>query len=61
MSTQLATRGMNIPSHDYIQNVYAGSNLVQVIYKIGGAAGETVATLDMTYDGSNNLLTVTKS
>ena len=57
--TTLATRGMNIPAHDYISNTYTGANLTQVEYRSGGASGRVVATVDMTYDGSNNLLTVT--
>ena len=59
--TSLATRGLNLPSHDYIENTYTGNNLTRTVFKRGGASGETVATLDMTYDGNNNLLTVTRS
>ena len=53
--------GMEIPLHDYIENTYTGSNLTKVEFKRGGASGKVVATLNMTYDGSSNLLTVTKS
>jgi hypothetical protein len=53
--------GLEIPTHDYISNTYTGSNLTTVVFKRGGASGTTVATLTMTYDGSNNLLTVTRS
>lgn len=53
--------GLEIPTHDYIVNTYTGSNLTKVEFKRGGASGKIVATLDMTYDGSNNLLTVTRS
>lgn len=60
--TTLATRGMNIPAHDYIENTYNGSNqLVLITYKRGGASGVTVATQALTYDGSGNVLTVTKT
>lgn len=52
--------GLNIPIHDYVSLGYTGSNLTSVIYKVGGASGETVASLALTYDGSNNLITVTK-
>lgn len=52
--------GLSVPEYDYISLSYAGSNLTQVVYKLGGSGGTTVATLDLTYDGSNNLLTVTK-
>lgn len=62
MATTLATRGMNIPAHDYIENTYNGSNqLILVTYKIGGASGTTVATQALTYDGSGNVATVTKT
>lgn len=54
-------QGLEIPPHDYVSNTYTGSNLTQTVFKRGGASGITVATLTMTYDGSNNLLTVTKS
>lgn len=54
-------QGLEIPTHDYIVNTYTGSNLTQTVFKRGGASGKTVATLTMTYDGSSNLLTVTRS
>jgi len=57
----VARDGLEIPTHDYISNTYTGSNLTQVVFKRGGSGGTTVATLTMTYDGSNNLLTVTRS
>jgi len=54
--------GLEIPTHDYIENTYdASNNLLTAIYKRGGASGRTVATLTLTYDVSNNLLTVTRS
>lgn len=53
--------GLIIPPHDFIDCSYTGSNLTQVVYKTGGSSGTVVATLTLTYDGSNNLLTVTKS
>ncbi len=53
--------GLSIPTHDYISMSYTGSNMTGVVYKRGGAAGATVATLALTYDGSNNLISVTKS
>ena len=56
----VARAGLEIPTHDYIVNTYTGSNLTQTVFKRGGAGGQTVATLTMTYDGSN-LLTVTRS
>ena len=61
-STQpLATmQGLSIPIYDYVDCTYTGSNLTGVVFKEGGSSGQTVATLTLTYDGSNNLLTVTK-
>jgi hypothetical protein len=46
---------------DYAILTWTGVNLTKVIFKVGGASGTVVATIDMTYDGSNNLLTVTKT
>jgi hypothetical protein len=53
--------GLEIPTHDYIANTYTGTNLTQAVFRRGGASGKIVATLTMTYDGSDNLLTVTRS
>ena len=53
--------GLSIPAHDYISLSYTGANLTGAVYKTGGASGATVATLALTYDGSNNLTSVTKS
>jgi len=53
--------GLNVPTHDYISLGWTGSNLTQVVYKKGGSGGTVVATLDLGYDGSDNLITVTKS
>jgi len=47
---------------DYIGLTYdSGNNITQAVYKTGGASGTTISTLTMTYDASNNLLTLTKS
>ena len=53
--------GLEIPAHDYIDLSYTGANLTGVVYKDGGSGGSTVATLTLSYDGSNNLISVTKS
>jgi hypothetical protein len=60
-SPVITMAGLNIPPHDYISNTYVGTNLTQAVYKVGGASGVTVARLTMTYDGSSNLLTVTRA
>lgn len=54
------TQTLNIPIHDYISLSYTGDNLTGVVYKTGGAGGTTVATLTLTYSGSN-LTSVTRS
>ena len=53
--------GLSIPEHDYISLTYTTGNLTGVVYKTGGATGTTVGTLTLAYDGSNNLISVTKS
>jgi hypothetical protein len=47
-------------NYDYIGLTYNTGNLVGVVYKFGGASGETVATLTLAYTGSV-LDTITKS
>jgi hypothetical protein len=61
--------GLDIPQHDYIDIAYFGStnNISTVTYKEGGASGQTVATLTLTYVGGTpgaddaRLDTVTRS
>lgn len=53
--------GLVTASYDYISLSYTSSNLTGVIFKTGGSTGTTVATLTLDYDGSNNLISVTKS
>jgi hypothetical protein len=57
----VSREGLEIPTHDYIANTYTGSDLTQTVFRRGGASGKIVATLTLTYDGSSNLLTVTRS
>lgn len=59
--TNLSTRGLNIPAYDYVFNTYTAGNLTQTVYRIGGAAGDIVATLTYTYDGNNNVESITKT
>ena len=49
--------------HDYIALTYVGitTDIATATYKLGGAAGTTVATLTLGYDGSNRLTSVTRS
>ena len=53
--------GLVPEAYDYIAISYTGDNLTGVVYKIGGVGGTTVATLVLTYDGSDNLETITKT
>lgn len=48
-------------SYDYVECSYMGSDMTGVVFKTGGALGTIVATLALTYDGSSNLLTVTRT
>ena len=54
---------MGIPPHDYIDNTYVDGNLTQIDYYYGGnqTSGENVARIVLTYDESNNLLTVERT
>lgn len=61
-SARQAISGIGIPEHDYISlSNYSGTNPGTVVYKNGGSGGQTVATLTLTYDGSGNLTSVTRS
>lgn len=53
--------GFDIPQYDYISLGYTSSNLTTVTFKTGGSSGIVVGTLTLGYDGSNNLISVTKS
>jgi len=48
-------------AYDYVSLSYTGTNLTGVVYRDGGNTGTVVATLTLTYDGSDNLETVTKT
>jgi hypothetical protein len=64
MATQpygLSIPGLAIPEHDYVAMTYTGTNMTGVVYRQGGASGTVVTTLALTYDGSGNVLTITKS
>lgn len=57
----VAIEGFLIPEHDYVQMSYTDSNLTGVTYKAGGSGGAIVGALTLTYDGSNNLISVAKA
>lgn len=48
-------------SFDSIYVTYTGLNATTIVYKTGGISGLVVATLVLTYDGNNNVLTVERS
>lgn len=48
-------------SYDYIDCSYTGNNMTGVVFKTGGSTGTTVATLAITYDGNDNIDTVTRT
>jgi hypothetical protein len=52
---------LGIGAYDYTSMSYTGSNLTRIVYRLGGSGGTVVATLTLTYDGSNNLTSVTKT
>ena len=57
-----SVNGLINVSYDYVAlSNYSGTNPQRIICKSGGANGNTVADLILTYDGSGNLLTVTKA
>lgn len=62
LNAKTASSLVTVP-FDYIELAYVGAttDIDTVIYKSGGAAGTTVATLTLGYDGSDRLTSVTKS
>ena len=53
--------GFAIPEHDYVSMTYTGPNMTTVVYRQGGSGGTVVTTLTLTYDGNNNVTSITKS
>jgi len=47
--------------YDHVSLSYTGDNLTGVVFKTGGSGGTTVSTLTLGYDGSDNLITVTRT
>lgn len=56
-----AITGMNIGMYDYIELGYTADNVTSITYKTGGASGTVLATLSLTYNGSDNLTSVTRA
>lgn len=53
--------GLVPEEYDYIALSYTGDNLTGVVYRANGSSGTVVATLVLAYDGSDNLITVTRT
>lgn len=58
--------GFSIPKYDYIALTYVASGngtgeIETATYKNGGASGETVAILTITYNSDNEIATVTRT
>ena len=57
----VAEQNILVPEqYDYISLTYTGDLVTAATYKTGGAAGTTVATLNITYDVGDNLETITR-
>lgn len=57
--------GLSIPPHDYLgispsATPTDGSTPQVYTFKTGGASGNTVCTLSIVYDGSQNVVSITK-
>jgi len=60
------TKGFNIPIYDYISLTYVAAGngageIETVIFKINGSGGTTVATLTLTYNSDDEIVTVTQT
>lgn len=62
IKSQLQALNSLVPSiYDYVGLSYTGSNLTTVEFRVGGSTGTLISTLTLAYDGSNNLISVTKT
>lgn len=57
----LAFQPLAPSNYDYIALGYTGANLTTVQYYQGGPSGTLMVTLTLAYDGSGNLISVTRS
>lgn len=55
--------GLITSAYDYVAmtNADGGGNYQTITYKTGGSGGITVATLTMTFDGANNVTSITRT
>ena len=61
-----AIAGFVVDPYDYVTLTYVPSGngagqIATAVYKTGGAAGTTVATLTLAYDASNRISSITKT
>jgi hypothetical protein len=58
-SARQVESGLSVPEHDYIgiTNDLNG-NPTTVVYRSGGASGQIISTVNMTYDGNGFLTSV---
>jgi hypothetical protein len=53
--------GLSVPEHDYIGITNdANGNPTVVVYRYGGSSGQIVSTVQMSYDASGFLTSVTR-
>jgi hypothetical protein len=58
----VAGTGLLPGPYDYIQfSSFSGTNPQIIVFKSGGSGGTTVATLTLTYDGSGNCTSITRT
>jgi hypothetical protein len=65
-SLQQVAEGFSIAEYDYLALTYVASGngvgeIKTVTYKTGGSSGVVVAVLELSYDASNRLETVTRT
>lgn len=60
-SARQVETGLSVPEHDYIGITNdVNGNPTTVVYRVGGASGQIVSTVNMTYDGNGYLTSVTR-
>jgi YD repeat-containing protein len=60
-SARQVESGLSVPEHDYIGITNdVNGNPTTVVYRNGGSSGQIVATINMNYDGSGYLTSVTR-
>ena len=50
-------------AYDYVgfSNADGNGNYQTIVYKVGGSGGTTINTLTLTYDGSSNVTSITRT